>query len=292
MFKPMLAPGEDPMSYPEYFQNLKFPLMVSPKYDGIRCIIKNHRAMSRTFKMLPSFQVQDSFVDIEHLDGELIEGDPTDFGVYNRTQSYVMSYDKIGNLGFFVFDYTHPDWLNRPFFERFDKLSELVEPDRIVPHTIVDNQQDLLKLEEAYLKEGFEGVMMRDPLGRYKCGRGTFKEGLIYKLKRFTDAEAKIVSVYEAMQNTNVAVKGALGYTERSSEKSGLVPSGMLGGFLVDFEGDLLNVAPGAFSHAERIDLLTTAPVGKLLKFRYMRHGSKDKPRFPRALGLRNETDL
>ena len=45
MFKPMLAPGEDPLSYPDYFDKLQYPLLGSPKFDGIRCIIKSNKKL-------------------------------------------------------------------------------------------------------------------------------------------------------------------------------------------------------------------------------------------------------
>jgi hypothetical protein len=36
--------------------------------------------------------------------------------------------------------------------------------------------------------------MLRDPVGRYKMGRGTFREGLIYKLKRFRQIDTILFS--------------------------------------------------------------------------------------------------
>ena len=48
IFKPMLAPGEDPLSYPDYFDKLQYPLLGSPKFDGIRCIIKSNKGNKLT----------------------------------------------------------------------------------------------------------------------------------------------------------------------------------------------------------------------------------------------------
>lgn len=293
----MLAPGEDPMSFPDYFRKLQYPLLCSPKYDGIRCIIKRGLAMSRSFKMLPSYQVQDEFTKFEHFDGELIEGNATDFDVYNRTQSHVMSEDKPGNLTYFVFDYTHPEYIDKPFYERLEFLETMLGTDgkvRMVPHEYIDNYDQLIEYERGCLEQGFEGIMMRNPVGHYKLGRGTFREGLIYKLKRFKDAEGELIDILPMMENHNTLETDELGYAKRSSSKAGLVEGNLAGKFQVIFNNDILDVAPGSFDHAEREDMLANKSkyIGKQLKFRYFNHGIKDKPRFPRAIGLRDLMDL
>ena len=299
MFKPMLAPGEDPLSYPDYFDKLQYPLLGSPKFDGIRCIIKSNKAMSRSFKMLPSAQVQEEFVLQNHLDGEIIAGNATDFDVYNRTQSYVMSENKPGDLSYYVFDYCHPDWLDKPFYERLSYAKGILPntPDNkyyMIEHYDIENYQDLVEYENKCLEAGFEGIMLRDPVGRYKMGRGTFREGLIYKLKRFKDAEGKVIGFQEQMDNYNIKEKDELGYSKRSSSKEGLVPANTLGRFIIDFNGMELDIAPGNFNHLERKEIWSNQDefLGKLLKFRYFNHGIKDKPRFPRAIGFRNLMDL
>ncbi len=297
VFKPMLAPGEDPMSFPDYFKKLQYPLLCSPKYDGIRCIIKGKRAMSRSFKILPSYQAQEEFCSYEHYDGELIEGNATDFDVYNRTQSHVMSEDKPGNLTFHVFDYTHPEYLNRPFYERLEYLETMLGTTgqvRMVKHEYIESHDDLIAYENQCLQLGFEGIMMRNPIGQYKLGRGTFREGLIYKLKRFKDDEATLIDILPMMENHNILETDELGYAKRSSSKAGLVEGTIAGKFQVLYNNDILDVAPGSFNHSERREMFLNkeAYIGKQLKFRFFNHGIKDKPRFPRAIGIRNIMDL
>ncbi len=299
MFKPMLAPGEDPKSFPDYFKKLQYPLLASAKYDGIRCVVKGARCISRSGKILPSLQVQEDFAHFVDMDGELIEGNATDVDVYNRTQSHVMSEDKPGNITFYVFDYTAPDWLDKPFYERLEKAETIIEAYnvdhvKLVPHEYIDNYDDLIQFENKCLEQGFEGIMMRNPVGHYKLGRGTFREGLIYKLKRFMDTEAVIVGFEEQMTNNNTLEKDELGYAKRSYAKDGLTPAGTLGRFIVNWDDMVLDVAPGSFTHAERQDIWNNQDkyLNKILKFRYFNHGIKDKPRFPRAVGFRDASDL
>lgn len=302
MFKPMLAAREDPLSCFTYFKNLKYPLLCSPKYDGIRCLIKGS-AMSRTFKPIPSLQVQENFCGIQDLDGELIEGISNDPNVYNRTQSYVMSENKPGNITYFVFDYTHPDWLNKTFIERLDRLPELFNEKEVFPneantllvtHELIENHDHLLIYEEYCLKNGFEGIIMRDPLGRYKNGRSTFREGLMYKLKRFQDAEGIIIDFVEGELNKNIQERDELGYSKRTTFKAGMIPAGTLGHFIIDFNGEHIDVAPGCLTHVEKQTIWNAQSnyVGRILKFRHFTHGVKDKPRFPRAIGFRDKMDI
>jgi len=299
MFRPMLSPRESPGTYKHYFERLRYPLLCSAKYDGIRCIVKGNEAVSRTLKQLPSIQVQDEFTHYNHTDGEIIVGNPTDFGVYNRTQSYVMSEDKfIDDLHYYVFDYCHPDWLQRPFFERHEKAQEIIkdaaENYHLVPHELVYDETELLAFEAKCLELGFEGIMMRDPLGPYKCNRGTFTEGWIYKLKRFEDAEGILVDVLEGKTNNNTKEVDERGYAKRSFVMDNLADSGMSGTLIVEWQSQFLDVAPGNLTHAERKHILRNKDkyLGQLLKFKFMRHGMKDKPRFIRAVGFRNRIDI
>lgn len=299
MFKPMLAPNDDPKKNPNFFKELRYPLLCSPKFDGIRGIIKNGQAISRSGELLPSLQVQDEFCDIEHLDGELIEGCVTDTDVYNRTQSHVMSKNKPGNMSYFVFDYTHPDWWDRPFYERLAKALDLVKEAGThryvgVEHTLVECYEELVNFENENLSANYEGIMMRDPVGRYKRGRGTFKEGLIYKLKRFQDNEGTIVGYEERQHNTNTLQSSELGYAKRSQSKSGLVGANTLGKFKVLFNGEIIDIAPGAFTHKQLQHIWDHSDnyLGAILKFRHFAHGAKSSPRFPRAVGFRDKMDM
>lgn len=253
--------------------------------------------MSRMFIELPSLQVQDEFNLIEHFDGELIAGDWCAPDVYNTTQSHVMSVDKPGDLHYHVFDYCHPDWLNRPFYERLEMAHKMLPATPTyhhVEHCHIDNEEQLLDFEVRCLQMGFEGIMMRDPVGRYKCGRGTFKEGLIYKLKRFEDAEAIVVDIYERMTNNNAAGTDSFGNTKRSHHQDNKSGAGMAGGFVVHYNGMELDVATGNFKHYQLEEIWGDKQryLGKMLKFRFMQYGMKDKPRFIRAVGWRDKIDM
>lgn len=292
--RPLLAPQEDPMSYPRFFEELKFPLLVSPKLDGIRGITQGG-VLSRTMKAIRSYQVQDRYGNLRYCDGELVIGDPTNPDCYNLCQSHIMSFDKPHDgLAYYVFD-----WLEnttRPFWQRLEKAEQyvlnnqdLVEDLFFVPHTRVETLEELIEYENKCLALGYEGVMMRDPFSYYKEGRGTWREGIIYKLKRFTDTEAKVVGFEERKLNTNAQELDERGYAKRSKALEGLVGANTVGKFLVDYNDEIIPIAPGTFKHSE-LDYIWDNQdqfIGKQLKFRFFGYGILNKPRFPRAVGFR-----
>ena len=83
---------------------LQFPVIISPKLDGIRAIVKDGVVYSRTGKPIPNKYVQDLFSHFNGLDGELIVGNPTDKNVFQNTTSGVMSIEGMPNVFYYVFD--------------------------------------------------------------------------------------------------------------------------------------------------------------------------------------------
>jgi DNA ligase-1 len=86
-FKPMLAVDCGDVNA------LRFPLLASPKLDGVRAIGDRWVTKSRSLKPIPNVNVQAQFAGLpEGLDGELIVGnDPQpQTRCYRRTVSVVM----------------------------------------------------------------------------------------------------------------------------------------------------------------------------------------------------------
>lgn len=295
-FKPLLA------ATVEKVEDIRFPVLASPKLDGVRAIVIDGVVMSRSLKPIPNKHVQKLFGWMEGFDGELIVGDPTAKDVYQVTTSGVMSVEGEPDVCFWVFDLIHQGddhfsrrlfamehWLNNPANDR----PELYKVRR-VPQEIISNPTDLDMLEEYHLRYGYEGVMLRDPNGRYKCGRSTLKEGILLKLKRFQDDEAEVVGVEELLRNGNEAKTNELGHTERSSHKANMIPSGTLGALICKTkDGVEFRIGTG-LTQADRDSLWAvrdTLP-GKLVKFKYFTIGVKVAPRFPVFLGFRDPIDL
>lgn len=294
MFKPMLSLSKLPD-----LKALRFPLLVSPKLDGVRASMQEGRLVSRSLKDIPNRFVQEMFEGLpEGVDGELIHGLPYD-DPYRRTVSVVMSDDKPADgIQLHVFDRFGP----LGFGDRFYDLQILGLhhdfPVVIVPHFSVDNLGDLEFREQEFLARGYEGLMIRDPHGPYKQGRSSEKEGWLMKVKRFEDAEAVILDYYEEMENQNEAFTNELGRTARSSHKANKVGKNRLGGFHVrgvggTYDGVPFDIASGAMTHNVREKVWKDRSlVGKLVVYKYFPTGGDTRPRHPIFKGMRDERDL
>ena len=290
-FEPMLASPAP--------KAIKFPVLASPKLDGIRCLILSGVVVGRSLKPIPNKHVQQQLGNrpmLEGLDGELVVGAPAGEGVFQRTSSGVMSIEGAPDFTFHVFDTQLTEGVfTRRLQQAFHQTEYFPRLCRPVEHVLLASPEELEEYERRQVEAGYEGVMLRDPHGPYKHGRSTPKEGWLLKVKRFQDSEAVILGFTELMHNANEATTNALGKKERSSRKAGLVGKGCLGAMTVrDAKTGIEFDLGTGFTQADREiywavqqDLL-----GRVIKYKFQPVGVKDKPRFPVFLGFRHEVDL
>lgn len=283
-FKPMLAdPHDDNL--------LRFPLLASPKLDGVRAIVRDGVVLSRSLKPIPNKHVQVRFGHLEHFDGELIVGPSNAPDVLRTTVSGVMKGEGSPDVRYHVFDHVeHPalSYETRSSFLQSDGTRVFV-----VQQEKITSPCELRKYEEDILAQGYEGVMLRDPQGHYKFGRSTAREGLLLKVKRFHDAEFEIVGFEERMHNANEATTNELGRTKRSSHKENKHGRGDLGALILKYGDTTFNCGTG-FSDEERGLIWANQDnyLGKLAKIKYFAYGIKDAPKLPSYLGIRDPRDL
>lgn len=288
--KPMLA------SKLEHPEKLRFPVLASPKLDGIRCLIINGQAVSRNLKPIPNMVVSEILRGLPPMDGELIVGPPGAADVFNRTSSGVMSKDGIPKFTYWVFDALTANPM--PFKYRLVLAKSYANASgntvKFVAHKIISNLEELNEYEAQMLLAGYEGIMVRDPGGPYKQGRSTEREGWLLKVKRFEDAEAKIIGFQELEHNNNERTTDELGRAKRSSHKANKQAANKLGAFIVQRASDeqVFNIGTG-FTEVERVDFWERrgSLLGKLVKYSFQPAGVKDAPRFPVFLGMRDEAD-
>ena len=272
--------------------HLNYPVLVSPKLDGIRCLIVNGQAVTRTLKPIPNKYIREelSHPSLSGLDGELVLPGKS----FSETTSAVMSREGQPGFKYFIFDDHTPDL---PFSKRVEYLPIIATRNSFlsaVPLYKVESAKSLLHMEENFVSDGYEGIMIRDPDGRYKHGRSTLKEGILLKLKRFEDSEAVVSGYVERMHNGNESTVNALGMTERSMHKANKRGMDTLGALLVDHPVfGRLEVGTG-FDDATRAEIWSfrKSYYGRMVKFKYQPSGMKDKPRFPVFVGFRSKSDL
>lgn len=321
-FQPLLASPA-----PDNLAELSYPVRVSPKYDGVRAFVVNGVLLSRKLKPIRNKRLQELLgrPEYEGLDGELVCGNPTARDVFQRSQSMCSKADgPTEDAIFFVFDKLCT--VELPFAERLKEARQLLGSNQVmhhelgislIHHPVVKDVHQLEKVEADVLKAGFEGLMVRDPNGRYKLGRSTTKEGILLKVKRFNHDEAEIFGAFEQLQNNNEATVDERGYKKRSSagrSKPGSVTDALLasftgkntlGGFHVKmlngpFKGVAVDVGTG-WTDEERKELWTEwNRLGfqkfkrryPLMRVKHQLAGAKDKPRFPVFDGWRAKEDM
>lgn len=296
MFKPMLACSE---SAHNFFDQLHFPLMASPKIDGIRATVRNGVVYARSNEPIRNINVQRKFGYLEHFDGELGVGDPWRHDLCRATASVTNSKDKpVDELMFHAFDHVH--FLTDPFDGRLRRLTEQKAfhggPQvRLVEQAMIRSLDDLLAYEDAQLEKGYEGLILRAADAPYKCGRSTANEQYLLKLKRFVDGEFKIVGFYEEMKNNNAKTTSALGRSKRSSHKENKEGKNTLGGLILEFFPGVTFRCGSGFNDAEADKLWKLAQAGKLegqyATIKYFAKGMKDLPRHPTYKLIRPEND-
>jgi DNA ligase-1 len=284
--KPMLAGKVEDVN------NLNYPVIASPKLDGIRTICSDtFGVVTRNLKPIPNKISREKLEILNkyNLDGEIIVGNPTAKEVFQVTSSGIMSHSGEPNFTYYVFDtFNNPDKSYKIRVAEFEN-SENYKWVKILESRIINNAEELLNYEAELLEKGYEGVMV--PNGKYKFGRSTTKEGILLKLKQFEDCEVEVIGFEEKMTNENEATKDALGHSKRSSHQAGKVAANTLGAIIVNHPTwGTFNVGSG-FDDVLRDEIWNNKSkyIGASATVKYQAVGCKDKPRFPIFKGFRKD---
>jgi ATP-dependent DNA ligase len=294
ILSPMLACSKSLTD--EDLPNLRYPVYVSYKLDGIRCRLMARdgkvRAFSRTDKLIPNLAVQQWAEDygIPGFDGEIIVANKT----FNEIQSIVMKRLAPPNhFRFYVFDhFSYPD---RTYLQRLQIAQRQIEsydPDRFNMLYVkkCNSAEDVRLYYIDAIAFGYEGLIIRSAEGRYKNGRATWNEGTMLKMKKIEDAEATIIGYEEEQENMNAPTSDAYGHTKRSSHKENKVGKGTLGVIIAYYNGQTIRIGSG-WSDKEGLAMWKSrwSLEGKKVTFKFHNHGIKNKPRSPIFKGIRKD---
>ena len=162
------------------------------------------------------------------------------------------------------------------------------------PYEVAHCWEDVLRIERKYVEAGWEGVITRDPMAPYKCGKSTAIQAWMGKLKQFIDAEFLIVGYEERMHNTNEPTTNERGLTQRSSAQAGKVGRGDLGALICrTAAGHEFGVGTG-FTDEQRAAFwrVRAELTGQLAKVKYHAVGSHEVPVLPVFLQIRPREDM
>lgn len=287
---PMLAAQAD-------LSKVRYPVLATPKIDGIRCLMVNGKALTRSFKPLPNNYVRNWLeANIPSgVDGELVVP-----GLFCKVASAFMKRTGEPDFKYLVFDYydervTYDDRVKQVREELGGVALDHLHKITLLLPQLIHTESELLAYEQLCVNNRYEGVVFRDPRSPYKCGRSTVREGYMLKLKRFLDSEARVIGFERLEHNTNPATRDAFGHIERSSCQEGRVADNLIGSILVEDTKTGIQFSIGTgFTAEQRRDIFDNWSVYSqyLVKYKHMPHGAKDKPRHPVFLGFRHPEDL
>jgi ATP-dependent DNA ligase len=203
--------------YGKHGHKLPEGVLVSPKLDGVRSIFTKEGAFSRNHKEFISakFINEDLKEVFEKYPNMVIDGEIYNHAFkddFNKIISLVKKAVKItkedwqdisDHLQLHIFDFYFTDQPELGFRERAILGADLLKAfvsnwDRIqfVDQELID-KSEIDYMHEEYLKEGYEGIMLRNPDSPYEFKRSYY----LQKYKNFVDEEFKIVGLEEGKGN-------------------------------------------------------------------------------------------
>ncbi len=288
-------------------ETLQYPVLVSYKLDGIRCIYKRSEILSASMKPIPNVRLKEKFKNLKIkeyvIDGELYSHDHH----FTDHVSTFMSKDKPipDGFKFYVFDVISlQEWNSgeyvSPYLKRYlDVCTFFEKDDFFVPHKHcnVNTRAQLQSKIDSAESKGYEGIMIRNPDALYKNGRATTKQNIIHKHKFWEDYDAKIVAVNE--------LYGNLKDIEREYDETGHIksvhsislkePKNTFGSFTCRIDDNPekeINIGSWQGLTDELRDQIWRSPdqyINRWVRFKSMSVGEKHLPRIPKDLEFRDD---
>jgi DNA ligase-1 len=276
MFLPMLA-----HRYDKHSAKINFPCWVQPKLDGVRMLARKQNGVvtmwSRKGKVIDipdkiNAQLCEMLSEGQCTDGELYVHGWT----FQRIIAAVKKKrDDTDLLEYHIYDSPHA---NLDFEERMPQygIGCIAFPTYCQNWTIigknikfartydVQHQMEFDTYESMFVKDGYEGMMVRNQASAYKYKHRSYD---LQKVKRFVDDEYKII-----------------GGKDGSGRESGLIVYRCTTSAGLEFD-----VRPRG-SHEERAEIFKNIDnyIGKYLTVRYQELTDDGRPRFPVGIAVRD----
>jgi hypothetical protein len=296
-FKPLKGANES-----VDIKELKYPLFGSDKRDGVRLIFKDGLLLSSHLKEVPNVQLHKWFKPISDysknyniiFDGEIFDENIT----FYDTVSIFRSLDKVISPGltFHCFDCVIDEQYSMPFNERYN-----IYKTKILPYFYPVEQIMIYSVEEAQVffdqsmsRGRRDGIILRSAIGKYKFGRATNKEGIIFKIKPYITLDGEIILVYQATEVDPTAEKtvNEMGYSVTSKKKADRILIERASAFGVIYKEHNLKVSL-AMTNEEKCEVWKNKSkyIGRWIEYKGMLEGSKDVPKHCELIRFRDDKE-
>ena len=289
---------------------IQFPVLASPKLDGMRLKAMPDGLYSLTHKP----QSRDHHAMFSRILAKTLQQDIVlDCELWSPYLKFneIMRKENLHKCELYVFDMmTKDEWYSgteRPFMDRVDEYQQWiqrhVEPGmkvQAVDQVVLRTPKELEEMFDLCLSRGLEGCVIRPVLSKYKHGRATLNEGLMFKWKKWVTVDGKIVGFKPATRMNKDAPREVdeLGHPKAVHSKQHRTETDAIGSIEVELDDGTRFFAVGA-SAEKMVDfvwpqsqaLFASAYLGKMVEVRYQETGTKDKPRMPAITRWRPDKD-
>jgi hypothetical protein len=188
---PMLA-----HKFVDHKKKIEFPVYVQPKLNGMRMLFNGENGWSRGNKEIIPEVIQHLKFDTGGfmLDGELMLPDNV---LLQESMKAIKKFrpELSPELLYHVYDIVDDEL---PYPMRHQIIADLMhnapENVKIVKTVRADDESQVMHLHNLFVKDGYEGTMIRNPDMPYEIGKRSYS---LLKLKDFVDAEYRIVAVVD-----------------------------------------------------------------------------------------------
>lgn len=265
---------------------LKYPVFVSRKLDGGRCLVKLYtkdgnvmvNMTTRNGKQIYFFdkirkEIANTLISFGKpeliLDGEMYTHDVPFkdlIGVFKTKLDKKRKKDIEEKICFHLFDIVDEKMGYKDRIELATKIFSECKRIKVVGYDVVKDEKEIQKFHDKYTSEGYEGLMVRNPKGKYRC---KYRSDDLLKYKMFEDKEFKITDILQSEDGGEI---GCAIYELKTKE------------------GNKFTARPrGSLEYRREIYENREEYIGKMLTVRYQKTGMKDDiPRFPVGICIRD----
>jgi ATP-dependent DNA ligase len=300
MFKPMLAKNIK-------IRDLKLPVMVSRKLEGVRAEFTPIGLRTRPMKKFGNSHVELFFAELSaycranqiYMEGEIyIHGVPfNDISSICRRQHH----PDTDTLKLYIFDMWDPAWPDCPACERYGRLCNIVDHLQIAPVFVARQSfmEDHDLIEDKYqevIEDGYEGLCFKSPNQKYKGGRPTKPGQQFMRIKPDNTYDGYVLEIVERMENLVESEYNELGLLSKRQDKDQKAHTGMAAVAITqcaDFPDPVRVVLSKNLTDSDRAEIWDNRNhyEGKHLRFWGIPVPGMDQPRAPRFDVWRTDLD-
>ena len=279
-FKLMLAPSKIPD-----ISAIHYPAFIQPKLDGFRCIYRAGEFWTRGGQPVANKNVKSYLQSVLNVDEWVLDGELYAHGLgFNKLASILTKEDAPipPSLKFVVYDcISIQDWDNeickREYQHRLQDLRKVINGTIADYKKVIDiandsvqSSREAVEKYKEYLKNGYEGAMIKSVTGLYKWKRVTIKSGEMLKIKPFKSVDVIIEGIYD-------------GEGERT---------GMAGGVNFTYNGVAVRCGSGFdLATLKEMAKSPTNFIGKTVEIKYLEETEDGSLRHPVFSRFRNDKD-